>query len=98
MSTHLHKHLSKKKRHTTIDKLMNIAAVLHPLTALPQVYSIYTTQNVAGISLATWLGFMVLGSIFLAYGVVHRIKPFVVTQVLWFSVDLLVVLGIIIYR
>ena len=98
MSHHLYKHLSIKKRKTVIDKLMSVAAVVHPLTAVPQVISIYTSHNVSGISLVTWLGFMILGLIFLAYGVLHHIRPFIVTQVLWFIVDFLVVIGVLIYR
>ena len=98
MSHHLYKHLSKKQKITTIDRLMACAAVVHPLTATPQVYKIYTTHNVAGISLWTWLGFMTLGLIFLSYGIAHRIRPYITTQVLWFVVDFLVVIGIIIYK
>lgn len=77
---------------------MSIAAVIHPLSAVPQVYSIYSTQDVSGISLLTWLGFMLLGLIFLSYGILHKIRPLIVTQVLWFIVDFLVVIGVIIYR
>ena len=77
---------------------MSGAAVIHPLTALPQVYQIYHTHNVSGISLWTWLGFMALGLIFLAYGILHKIKPFIVTQVLWFIMDLLIVVGTLVYR
>ena len=98
MSHHLYKHLSKKTKKTIVDRLMNIAAVVHPLTAIPQVYSIYSTHNVSGVSLFTWLGFMLLGLIFLSYGIFHKIKPFIVTQVLWFIVDFLVVVGVLIYR
>lgn len=77
---------------------VNIAAVIHPLTALPQVYDIYTSHNVAGISLWTWIGFVVIGFVFLAYGITHRLKPIVLTQVLWFIVDLTVITGILLYR
>ena len=77
---------------------MSAAAVIHPLSAVPQVYKIYSTHNVSGVSLWTWLGFMVLGLVFLTYGVAHKIKPFIVTQVLWFIVDLLVVIGVFIYQ
>jgi uncharacterized protein with PQ loop repeat len=90
--------LSKKTRRTTIDKLMAVTAIIHPLTAIPQVLIIYSTQNVSGVSLTTWLSFMIMGSIFLAYGIIHRLKPFIVTQILWFIVDVLVVLGVLMYR
>jgi uncharacterized protein with PQ loop repeat len=98
MPYHLHKYLHKKKEIAFVDRLMSAAAVIHPLTATPQVYSIYSTHNVSGVSLWTWLGFMTLGLIFLAYGILHKIKPFIVTQVLWFIVDFLIVTGVVLYR
>jgi uncharacterized protein with PQ loop repeat len=97
----LHIHLSTKDKRqgvTLVDRLMSAAAVVHPLTALPQVYQIYSTHNVSGVSVWTWLGFMLLGAIFLAYGIVHKIKPFIVTQVLWFTIDFLIVFGTLLYR
>lgn len=97
MSHHLQNHLSKTEQ-KFIDKLMSAAAVIHPLTAMPQIYDIYSTQSAAGVSLWTWLGFMVLGLIFLAYGLLHRLKPIIVTQILWFIVDFLIVLGVLLYK
>src|SRR6266581_4265390 len=97
MTTLIHKHLSKEKQIILINRLMGVAAVIHPLTAVPQVYKIYDTHNATGVSILTWLGFMTLGLIFLAYGIVHKIKPLIVTQVLWYIVDFLVVLGVLMY-
>ena len=88
----------KKQNTTIIDTLMNAASVIHPMTAIPQVYTIYSTQDVSGVSLITWFGFMALGCIFLAYGIIHRIKPFILTQTLWFVVDFLIVIGVVIFR
>lgn len=98
MSHHLYKHLSKKQEKTIVDHLMSAAAIVHPLTATPQVYLIYSSHDVSGVSLWTWSGFMVLGLIFLAYGILHKIRPFVVTQTLWFVVDFLVVIGVLLYH
>jgi len=94
----LARHLQGKKTKTLIDNLMSLAAVVHPMTAVPQVVQIYQTHDVAGISLVTWFGFMTIGLVFLAYGILHKIKPFIVTQVLWFVVDFLVVAGVLMYR
>jgi uncharacterized protein with PQ loop repeat len=92
-----YKYIPQKQEATAIDRLMSIAAVVHPLTATPQVYSIYTTRDVSGVSLWTWVGFIVLGMIFLAYGILHKIKPFIITQVLWFAIDLAIVIGVLLY-
>jgi uncharacterized protein with PQ loop repeat len=98
MPFHLYKYLNKKRETTVVDHLMSVAAVIHPLTAIPQVYAIYSTHDVSGVSLLTWFGFMTLGLIFLLYGILHKIKPFIVNQVLWFILDFLVVIGVLIYR
>ncbi|MGV9001839.1 MAG: PQ-loop domain-containing transporter [Candidatus Saccharimonadaceae bacterium] len=83
---------------TTVDELMTIASLIHPLTAIPQVYSIYSTQDVSGVSLWTWLGFMVIGSIFLLYAILHKLKPLIVNQTLWFIVDFMVVIGVMLFN
>lgn len=90
--------MSLKQKPGLLDALVNIAAIVHPLTALPQVYEIYTSHDVTGVSLLTWFGFMFIGFIFLAYGISHRLRPIIVTQILWFIVDLLVIIGILLYR
>lgn len=97
MHYHFHKHLSKKQDTKLVDRLMSIASVFHPLFAVPQIYSIYSTQNAAGVSLWTWFGFLIMGIVFLLYGLAHKIKPFIVMQTLWLAVNLLVVIGIILY-
>lgn len=83
---------------TTVDRLMMVASLIHPLTAIPQVYSIYSSHNVSGVSLWTWLGFMLIGLIFLLYALSHKLKPIILNQVLWFIVDFLVVIGILVFQ
>ena len=77
---------------------MSVASVLHPLSALPQIYTIYNDKAAGGVSLPTWLGFATLGLVFLAYGIAHKIKPFIIMQILWLIVDVLVVVGVLLYR
>jgi uncharacterized protein with PQ loop repeat len=90
-------HLTRKAATPVVDKAMNVVAVLHPATAIPQIYTIYTTHDVAGISLLTWLLFMSIGVVFMAYGIVHRMKSLILLQSLWFVVDGLIVLGVLLY-
>lgn len=97
MTIHLAKHLTKKQKLTVVDRLMYVASIINPLTAIPQIYEIYAQHNASGVSLLTWFGFMAFGLIFLSYGLAHKIKPFIITQLLWFVVDLIVVIGVLIY-
>ena len=78
-------------------KLTLVAAVAQPLMTLPQAVQIYTTQDASGVSLFTWLGFLVFGAIFLAYGIRYRLKPIALAQSIWFVLQLAVVIGIILW-
>lgn len=95
---HFQTHIFGKRSLSAVDKLMSIAAVAQPLMATPQIVQIYSTNDATGVSLLTWLAFLIFGVIFLVYGIVHNIRPLIVTQVLWFVVDLLVVVGILLYN
>ncbi|HEY1063923.1 MAG TPA: PQ-loop domain-containing transporter [Candidatus Saccharimonadales bacterium] len=94
---HLFKFLSTKQNRTNIDHLMSVAAVIHPLMALPQVFQLYSTKEAAGLSVFMWAAWLVLGMVFLAYGLAHRLKPYILMQVLWIMVDVVMITGILIY-
>jgi len=94
---HLFKYLRTKKHKTHVDKLMSFAAVLHPLSALPQVIQVYRTKEAAGLSIVMWLGFLCLGFIFLSYGIAHRLKPYIMMQILWLITDVAMIVGILKY-
>jgi uncharacterized protein with PQ loop repeat len=81
-----------------IDWLMMFTAVVYPLTGVPQAVQIFTTHTAAGVSLWSWGGFMLFDIIELAYGIVHDIKPLVLTGFIWLAVDALVIAGILIYQ
>lgn len=95
---HLLRYLHKKQNRTKIDAVMSVAAIAHPLMALPQVIQIYATKQVAGLSIFMWVAWLALGMVFLLYGLAHRLKPYILMQVLWVVIDLLVISGILLYR
>lgn len=90
----LHFHISKKKQITWLDKTAIVAALVYPLSGLPQVIEAMQ-GNVDGISILSWLGFMAFSAFFIVYGIVHKIKPMIITNALWLVIDGLVVLGVL---
>ncbi len=80
-----------------VDRIIVFIAVIAPLTTIPQVLKIYLEKKVAGLSLETWLMYTVFNIIWVAYGIFHREKPIIISSVLWFTVDLLVAVGILVY-
>lgn len=98
MSRHnffFHLHLSRKYQLSLFDKIAMVAAVLYPLSTVPQVISVFQ-GSVAGISIYTWTGYVFFAALFLFYGIVHKIKLMIITNALWLAVDILVVAGLLI--
>ena len=80
-----------------LDNFLLVIAVLGPLVTLPQIIRIFLYKNADGLSIITW-GFFALGSIpWVAYGIVHKEKPIVVSYSLWFILYLATVIGILVY-
>ena len=86
------------KDRSYLYRLTLVAAMVQPLTTIPQVIKVYTTHNVAGLSLFTWLGYALVGLVFLAYGLRYKLLPIALTQVIWFSFQMSIVVGILLYR
>lgn len=89
--------IRKKENRQRIDGVMGVAAVAHPMIAIPQVLQIYITKQATGLSLLTWGTFGLFGFIFLAYGFVHKLRPYIIMQLIWITVNTSIVVGILLY-
>ncbi|CAN5626478.1 hypothetical protein BH23PAT2_BH23PAT2_02630 [soil metagenome] len=89
--------VDKNDYRSVTEKMATIAAVLYPMSAIPQAVKIYAQQQAAGLSLVSWIGFALLELVFLAYGIVHKLRPIIITGILWMLLYVLIVVGIVIY-
>lgn len=87
------KNINKKR----IELFALIAGVVQPLITLPQIITIYSNQSAADVSLLTWLGYLVFGIIFLVYGIVFNLKPIWIGQIIWVTMQTIIVFGILLY-
>jgi uncharacterized protein with PQ loop repeat len=83
-----------KKR---IERFALIAGIVQPLITLPQIIAIYGNRSADDVSLLTWVGYLVFGVIFLAYGIVFKLRPIWVGQIIWVTMQAITVAGILIY-
>lgn len=90
----VHAHLAKKKTLTLFDKVIILAAFMYPLSGLPQVIEVFNGQT-EGVSIWSWVSFMGFSALFLAYGLIHKIPPMIITNILWLAVDGLVIIGLV---
>lgn len=92
-----HFHLTKKKEKLFINRICAVFAVLMPLTTLPQIIQLYTTQNASGLSLLMWILYTIGVIPFLLFGVIYRHSQLVVLNTLWLLVQITMITGILIY-
>lgn len=89
-------HPERKKR--IVDSAAYVMGVLTPLTSLPQLYEIWILKNSAGVSVSTWSLWIGTSAFWFYYGFIHKERPIMVAQSLWFVLELLVVIGVLINR
>ena len=101
---HKHERRTKPKKQKNrsyikfLDKLTFVAGVVGPFTVLPQAYSIFSTQSAEGVSLTTWFLIFIVTIPWILYGIAHKDKSIIVSFTLWEVVNLLVVIGVVMYR
>jgi uncharacterized protein with PQ loop repeat len=91
-------YLAKQKEKRMINRLCAVFAVLMPLTTMPQIIQIYTTKNVSGLSLSTWILYTIGCIPFLLFGLMYRHKQLVVLNALWMVMQVVIIVGILLYR
>lgn len=93
-----HAHVSRKPgKHPALDSLVALMAIAGPLLGLPQAIQIFVERDATGLSIWAWLGFTAYTLVFLTYGIVYRLRPVIVTQILWLCLYLAVISGIVVY-
>lgn len=80
-----------------VDKMMNSVAFISPLSATPQIFTIFGKQQASGVSLASWIMYLLIGLITLAYGSFHKLRPIIISQSLWTIIDIVIIVGVIMY-
>ena len=79
-----------------VEKFMFAFAIIEPLATIPQIIGIWFRHNTAGVSLATWLFYTLTSGIWLAYGIIKKDKPLIVSGLLWSTSQAIVVLGLLV--
>lgn len=80
-----------------IDFLIYIAAFVGPLVLLPQVFTLFVTQETAGLFLPTWAMLGLLNGLWILYGRVHRERPIVITNAALMVLNFSMVVGILLF-
>ncbi|MDP2684022.1 MAG: SemiSWEET family transporter [bacterium] len=103
------RHVHKRKRPCTsceeyphkskkiMDYLIYIVCIATPIVAAPQAWKIWSQQNASGISLITYIGFVIGNIIWIVYGIMHKEKPIILLYVFLLIINILIAVGRILY-
>lgn len=81
-----------------LDRVVFIAGFVGPVMTLPQLHTIFVLHEISGISALTWGAYAILDIPWIVYGFVHKERVIIFAYTLWFVVNGLVVLGVMLYR
>lgn len=80
-----------------VGYMMYAVGVGMPLTNLPQIMQIFSTKVTTGLSVSTWIMYTVFGFIPLLYAISNKLKPLIISNILWMFIDALMIYGILRY-
>lgn len=94
------RHIHHKKRAASprqykfgvLDHLVYLIAFVGPFMTIPQIYDIWVIRK-PSVNLITWGSGLVFGSVWLIYGIVHKEKPIIFSNLLGMLTTGLVVVG-----
>ncbi len=89
--------ISDQQKHR-VEAFALVAGIAQPLITLPQIIAIYTSRSAEDVSLLTWIGYLAFGIIFLAYGIVFKLRPIWIGQIIWVTMQSMTVVGILLYK
>jgi uncharacterized protein with PQ loop repeat len=80
-----------------LDRMVIVVGVLGPAFALPQLYTIWTEHNAAGIAPLSWSMWALFNIPWILYGIAHKELPIITTYSFWLVINILIATGGIIY-
>lgn len=80
-----------------INKGVYAIGIFGVIVIIPQIIKIWVDRDF-GVSLPTWIGFLIGASFWFCYGLVHKEKPIIFTNLAVMIADLMVISGLLLLR
>ena len=82
---------------SALEKVLRGLSVFTMLMTVPQVLTIWVGGNAAGVSLASWLAYLLSACLWFVYGVRKGDKTIYLACVGWVVLDAAVVVGVVVH-
>ena len=94
--------MTKTKKANKNDKMigymMYAVSVGMPMTNIPQLVQIFSTKVSTGLSASSWVMYAAFGVVPLLYAISNKLKPLIISNILWMVVDAAMIYGIFRYN
>ena len=91
----LYPHPHKLKR--IMDRAIYAVGIFGPIMTIPQITKIWVHKTAAGVSVLSWIAYLICAAFWLFYGILHKEKPIIFTYSIWILLDILIIIGVLIY-
>src|SRR5437879_13291234 len=81
-----------------LEKLLRGMSVFTMVMTVPQVLAIWIEHNAGGVSLISWVSYLIAACLWFVYGLQKHDKTIYLACVGWVLLDLAVVIGVVVYR
>ena len=79
-----------------LEKILRGLSVVTMLMTVPQVLTVWFGANASGVSVVSWLAYLVSACLWFVYGVRKRDKTIYVACVGWIILDAAIVVGVLV--
>ena len=88
---------SKKYSANLLDRFIYLIAFAGPVMTIPQIYDIWVVRQLS-VNTVTWGSYLFIGVVWLCYGLVHKEKPIIFSNLLGIITTGLVFLGAVLFK
>lgn len=81
----------------TFERALNVLSAFTLLMTVPQVLSIWIHRNASGVSLVSWVSYLIAAVLWLIHGVRRRDPSIYLACIGWIILDVAIVIGILMY-
>ena len=80
-----------------LEKVLRGLSVFTMLMTVPQVWTIWVGGNAAGVSLVSWVSYLIAACLWFVYGLQKNDKTIYLACVGWVLLDAAIVIGVIVH-
>lgn len=81
-----------------INKGVYIAGLLGVAAIVPQILKIWIGRETVGVSISTWVGFLIATLFWLVYGIIHKQKPIILTNAAALLAHTSIIIGLMLFK